>query len=77
MSNRRNLKFTIVLTRDESNPHVYNAAVPALPGCVSFGKTKKSAYKHAQEAIELYLEDLEASGEPVPEEIESFEILLK
>jgi len=30
--------------------------VPALPGCISQGKTKKEALENIKEAIELYLE---------------------
>jgi len=37
----------------------YTATVPILPGCVSEGDTK-------EEAIELYLESLQADGEPIP-----------
>lgn len=33
---------------------------PSLPGCISQGKTKKDALKNIKEAIELYIECLEA-----------------
>jgi len=68
------MTFTIVLTRDEEDASIYNASVPALPGCHTFGRTKKAAYKHAKEAIALYLESLIAHGEPIPEEVESMEL---
>jgi antitoxin HicB len=34
--------------------------VPALPGCVSYGRTVAEAKKMAKEAIELHLENLAA-----------------
>lgn len=40
--------------------------VPSLPGCVTWGKTKEKALKNAEEAISLYIEDMVASGEKIP-----------
>ena len=34
----------------------YTVYVPALPGCISEGDSKKEALKNIREAIELYLE---------------------
>jgi len=42
--------------------------VPSLPGCITEGETVEECVTNAQEAIALYIEDLVASGEPVPEE---------
>jgi predicted RNase H-like HicB family nuclease len=41
---------------------------PSLPGCVSQGQTREEAITNIKEAIELYIEDLIASGESVPED---------
>jgi predicted RNase H-like HicB family nuclease len=49
--------------------------VPALPGCITQGETIEECLLHAQEAIGLYLEDLVASGEPIPEEKEHPQLL--
>jgi predicted RNase H-like HicB family nuclease len=49
--------------------------VPALPGCVTQGETTDECIAHAQEAIALYLEDLVASGEAIPEEKEHPQVL--
>ena len=46
----------------------FTVTVPVLPGCITQGETIKECLAHAQEAIALYIEDLVASGEPVPEE---------
>jgi len=45
----------------------YTAQVPALPGCNTQGPTLEGTLANAREAIELYLEDLRESGEPIPE----------
>jgi predicted RNase H-like HicB family nuclease len=37
----------------------YTVYVPALPGCISEGKTVREAMKNIQEAIQLYLEPVD------------------
>jgi antitoxin HicB len=67
---KRELTYTVIL-QPESDPEFqgyYNVYVPALPGCFSYGETREAALHNIREAIELYLEDLEASGEPIPED---------
>jgi predicted RNase H-like HicB family nuclease len=44
----------------------YWVEVPSLPGCVSQGDTKEEALANIKEAIELFIEALEAIGEEVP-----------
>ena len=46
----------------------YTAIVPTLPGCITFGDTIEEAIDMAWEAIEGYLESLEAHGEEIPTE---------
>ena len=41
---------------------------PSLPGCISQGKTEQEALSNIKEAIELWIEDAEAHGEPIPED---------
>ncbi len=60
------MRYTIVLQRENDGGYV--VSVPALPGCVSQGDTREEALKNIEEAIELYLEDVKASGEPIPVE---------
>jgi antitoxin HicB len=61
-------EFEVVLTREDGGG--YSVAVPVLPGCVSQGDTREEALAMIREAIELYLESLEAHGDPVPGPIE-------
>lgn len=58
--------YQIHLIPDEEGG--YTVLVPALPGCVSYGKTAEEATKNAKEAIELHLENLRAHKQPVPED---------
>jgi predicted RNase H-like HicB family nuclease len=46
----------------------YIVEVPSLPGCRSEGDTIDEALANISEAIELYIESLEAHGEPIPED---------
>ena len=59
-----NIKFRVLIDQDEDG--IFVAEVPTLPGCISQGNTRKEALVNAQEAIELYIESLEAHGDPIP-----------
>jgi predicted RNase H-like HicB family nuclease len=60
------MKYTVILQRESDGGYV--ATVPALPGCVSQGDSREEVMKNIEEAIELYLEDVRAAGEPIPVE---------
>ena len=62
-------KYTIILDPDPEEG-MYTVTVPALPGCITQGRTVAECIERAQEAIAGYIEALEAAGEPVPEEAE-------
>lgn len=64
------LSYTIIFHPAEEGG--YWVSVPALPGCFTQGDTYEEARTMAKEAIELYLESLQAHDEPVPEETEEF-----
>jgi len=71
MAAKRGKVYTIIL-QPETDPEFegyYNASVPALPGCFSYGTTRDEALSNVKEAIELYLEELEASGERIPDDL--------
>jgi len=52
------MKFNITLEKDNSGYYV--AEVPALPGCLSQGKTRREAIKNIHEAIEGWMEVMES-----------------
>jgi predicted RNase H-like HicB family nuclease len=45
----------------------YVAIVPAFPGCYSQGETVEEALINARDAIALTIEDMQASGEQIPD----------
>lgn len=52
------MKLHVVIEKDESGYFV--AEVPALPGCLSQGKTREEALTNIKEAIEGWLEVMES-----------------
>ena len=60
-----NRKYLVVIEKAEDGS--YSAYVPDLPGCVSCGDTPEEVKGLIREAIEMYIEDIIADGEPVPE----------
>ena len=54
------LTYRILLTRSPEGGFTVN--VPALPGCITFGENIEHAMEMAKEAIELYVETLQADG---------------
>ena len=58
------MKYRVLIEQDEDG--VFVAEVPSLPGCISQGETRAEALENIREAISVYLESLEAHGEPVP-----------
>lgn len=63
-SDMNSFKFRVLVEQDEDG--VFVAEVPALPGCITQGSTRKEALANVQEAMELYIESLEAHGDPIP-----------
>ena len=52
------MKLHVVIEKDESGYYV--AEVPALPGCLSQGKTREEALTSIKEAIEGWFEVMES-----------------
>lgn len=53
-SGMKNMNLKVVVTKGEDGWYV--VTVPALPGCISQGRTMKEAKQNIKEAISLYLE---------------------
>ena len=49
----------------------YTALVPALPGCVTYGRTLKEAREMARDAISGYIASLRKHNESVPTDDET------
>ncbi len=52
------MKLHVIVEQDEAG--FYVAEVPALPGCLSQGKTREEAVANIKEAIEGWLEVMES-----------------
>jgi antitoxin HicB len=59
-------KYRVILEPNELGG--YTVTVPLLPGCISEGDTREEALSNIKEAMELYIESLQADGEPIPSE---------
>lgn len=71
------MRFSVVLRKAQEGG--YWVSVPALPGCVSQGETKREALVNIREAIKLYVEVLREDGKPIPSEpefVESIEVTM-
>jgi predicted RNase H-like HicB family nuclease len=58
------VKFRVTVEPDEDG--VFVAECPALPGCVSQGKTRDEAMANIRDAIQGYLQSLKKHDEPIP-----------
>jgi predicted RNase H-like HicB family nuclease len=62
----RHQHYSMLIQWSEED-QAYIVTVPELPGCKTHGATYEEAVKQGQEAIEGWIEDARAWGEPVPE----------
>ena len=59
----RKLSYRIILRPEPEGG--YTVTVPALPGCITYGKTLEEAKKMALDARKAYLESLKKHDEPI------------
>lgn len=52
------MKLHVLVEQDESG--FYTVEVPALPGCLSQGRTQEEALNNIQEAVEGWMEVMES-----------------
>ncbi|MHB1470671.1 MAG: type II toxin-antitoxin system HicB family antitoxin [Thermoplasmataceae archaeon] len=62
------MKYTVILEYDEDG--IYVVSIPALPGCISDGKTVEEALANIREAIQCFIDDMKSDGDPIPEDAE-------
>ncbi|MCY7293605.1 MAG: type II toxin-antitoxin system HicB family antitoxin [Ferruginibacter sp.] len=66
--------YKILLTKEDEGG--YMVTVPALAGCITQGDNIEEALAMAQEAIELYIEELQSRGEKIPDNTNTLEYTL-
>ena len=62
------MRYRVTIEQDENG--IFVAECPALPGCVSEGRTRAEALANIKDAIEGYLDSLRKHNEPIPAPIE-------
>ncbi len=55
--------YTVLLEKEKGG---YRAYCPALPGCRSYGETKKEVVTNIKYSISYRLDTLKAKGKPIP-----------
>lgn len=68
------MKLKILLERDEDGWYV--ATCPALPGCISQGKTEKESTRNMKEAIRLHMSALAEDGIPLQSQTKKKEVFV-
>jgi antitoxin HicB len=66
---KTHIRFNIFLRPEPEGG--FTAIVPALPGCVTYGRTLTEAKKMAKDAIYGYIESLRKHKEPIPTDDET------
>jgi predicted RNase H-like HicB family nuclease len=57
--------YSMLIQWDDED-EIYIISVPELPGAKTHGKTYDEAIKNALEVIELWIENAQKTGRPVP-----------
>ncbi len=65
-----------ILLREEPEGG-FTVFVPSLEGCITYGKNLTEAKRNAKEAIELYIESLQADNLPIPSDENLLELNLQ
>jgi len=68
------MKFSVTIDRDEDGAWIVEC--PAIPGCVSQGRTRDEAIANIHEAISLCLEVRAEEGLPLTVETRQVEVIV-
>lgn len=55
-----------ILIQWDPRDNIYVVTLPELHGCRTHGETYEEAIKNALEVIELWIEDAQKAGDPIP-----------
>jgi predicted RNase H-like HicB family nuclease len=66
------MEYLVVVEKGKSS---YGAYVPALPGCVAVGETRREVIKLIREGIKLHLEAMVKAGDPIPPPTSKSEVI--
>jgi predicted RNase H-like HicB family nuclease len=68
------MRFTVTIEKDEDG--IFVAECPAIPGCVSQGKTEKEALENIKDAIKQCLEVRAEKGMPLTVAMREIEVMV-
>ncbi len=66
--------FVLKVTLKEEDGR-WSAAIPALPGCSSWGYSPQEALDNIKDAAEIYIEDMIEAGEDLPAPSDDVELI--
>ena len=69
-TSKGNYRYNIILRPEPEGG--FTVIVPALPGCVTYGKTLMEARKMAEDAINGYIASMKKHGEHIPSDEGTF-----
>jgi predicted RNase H-like HicB family nuclease len=58
------MRYRVFIEQDEDG--IFIVECPALPGCISDGRTREEALQNIRESIQAYIESLRKHNEPIP-----------
>ncbi len=67
---KNNYHYNIIVTPEKEGG--FTVVVPALPGCVTYGKTLTEAKRMAGDAIYGYIQSLKKHGEQIPSDEDTY-----
>lgn len=67
--------FVLKVSLNQENDGRWSAAVPALPGCSSWGYTAQEALQNIKDAAEIYIEDMVEAGQELPRASSTVELI--
>jgi antitoxin HicB len=70
----RVLSYRVILKPEPEGG--FTVTVPALPGCITFGKNLEEAKEMVKDAIQVYLESLQKHSEPIFDDADTLETQL-
>ena len=68
------MRFTITIEQDEDG--IFVAECPAIPGCISQGKTEKEVLENIKDAIKQCLEVRAENGMPLTVAMREIEVVV-
>ncbi len=70
----RVLSYRVILKPEPEGG--FTVTVPALPGCITYGRDIEEAKKMVKDAIQVYLESLQKHSEPILDDADTLETQL-